>query len=270
MKNHFFKIAVFTVLTVGCKEDKKLTGIYEFKGENIQATIIDDDDSLLTGFGASLYDNGAVRSLAMYKDGVPLDTIYYYHKNGQVQEKGIIENDIRKGWWTYYNEDGRTIKRFEWVIARDSAYKNQSLYFNNRGELKEELSTYFELDIPDTIIVGRNIAKVKDYSRNFNNDKTLLTVIVYNQYSENEIRKDTFSDGTMLPFFGVYGNKPGKQLIKGELIETILSYNADSTTIKMLDHYKYFEKDIYVWEEKSYSTSGLRIARQMEEDYKEN
>ena len=268
MKKSIYLILI--ILLFSC--DKEVKEIYqEYNGQRVKVEFSDSDaDSLFTGFRGSAYENGNLKSLAYYNTGVIIDTLFLYHENGKIKEKGLMKNNLKIGWWLSFNEQGNLITKTEVLNFRDTLYKNQVKYYEKNGNLKLEPSTFFELDIPDTLRIGKNLARVKNYVTNFNNgESNLLTVIIDNQYSEIEFKKDTFSDGTLKPFFGIYGYQVGKQKIKGKLEEKIMT-RQDSSTLTINHHYKYFEKEVYVWNKDKYSNSGLRIKNQMKEEYKNN
>ena len=81
----------------------------------------------------------------------------------------------------------------------------------------------FEFKIPDTISLGKHIGRITKYKRNKNPDfDYLLSVIVSNQYEDSKRKTDTFSNGTLNPFFGINGFKTGTQEIKFVIEEQII------------------------------------------------
>lgn len=94
-----------------------------------------------------------------------------------------------------------------------------------------KLSDYKELKIEfnDTIYLGRNIGKIINYKPKRNDIDYLLSVIVENEYENGRIVTDTFSDGTLAPWFGVYANDKGIKNIKGVILEEALN---DTNTFK--------------------------------------
>lgn len=269
-KNLYLILLILTLFA--CNKEKYVSEYYP--SGNIQLKVQIDKDSIQNGTYQEFYENGELKSKTNYINGKIADSLFNFYDNGKIKEKGLIKDNFSFGWWSYYDNSGNLTKKSEWLILKDSLYKNQSLYFDKKGEIKIEPSTYFELDIPDTLRIGKNLARIKNYTTNFNNrDSNLITVIIDNQYSEFEFKKDTFSDGTIKPFFGVYGYKTGEQVIKGKIEEKILTtteINKDSSTLTIENHYKYFEKKVYVWNKDKYSESGLRIRKQMENEYKNN
>ncbi|HMC01612.1 MAG TPA: hypothetical protein VKN14_11310 [Flavobacteriaceae bacterium] len=265
---------LISILLLNCKSEKKEV-FQEYNGQLVKVEFDDSKtDSTFTGYGGEHYPNGNLKSLSYIKNGIPADTVFFYYENGKVKEKGLVENSLPIGWWTYFNDKGILTEKSEWLILRDSSYKNQSYYFDKTGNIKNEPSSYFELDIPDTLRIGKNLARIKNYeTNNYGNEGNLITIIMDNQYSESEIKKDTFSDGTLKPFFGIYAYKTGKLKIKGKIQEQILNKEKEDDslfTLTLSDHYKYFEKEIYVWDKDKYSESGLRIGNEMKAEYKNN
>jgi len=261
---------ILILLLFNCKKETKEI-IHEYNGQLIKVELIDSiPNSFYSGFGGGIYENGSLKSLAYYQNGKIVDTLVYYHENGKIKEKGLVKNNMSIGWWLNFNEQGNLTAKTEYLHFGDSLYKNQVYYYDKKGNLKLEPSTFFKLNIPDTIKIGKNLARVENYITNFNNNElNLLTVIIENQYSEFEFKKDTFSDGTLKPFFGIYGYKTGRQKIKGKLEEKIVT-SKDSSTMTISHHYKYFEKEVYVWDKEKYSESGMRIRNEMEKEYKNN
>jgi hypothetical protein len=239
---------LLTFVFLSCKADKK--DVYqEYNGEMIKIEFDNSKtDSTHTGFGGEYYPNGNLKSLSYFKNGEPADTLFYYYENGKVKEKGLVENGFQNGWWFYYREDGSLKEKSEWLTLRDSLYKNQSLYYDQNGEVKYKNSSFFNLKISDTIQVGKNIASF-DYNSNIDVYKKLMYVVIENQYSENEIKLDTFGIQDNDYRFGIFGYKLGKQNVKGQIVEElyeIKNIGNDSAIGTVSNHKKYFEKEVYV------------------------
>jgi hypothetical protein len=265
---------LLTLLFLNCKSEKKDI-FQEYNGEMVKVEFIDSKaDSLFTGFGGETYENGKLKSLSYIKNGQVSDTLFFYYENGNVKEKGLIKDNMKNGWWFFFDMNGRLKEKSEFVIVRDSMHKNQSYYFDKNRELEIEPSTYFELEIPDTLRIGKNAARIKNYVSNYNDrEANLLSVIIDNEYSESEIKKDTFGDGTLKPFFGISIYRKGKQTIKGKIQEKVLTKTKDSTdlyTLTIAEHYKYFEKEVYVWDKENETEIGKQLREEMTADYKNN
>lgn len=258
---------LLTLVFINCKSEKKDI-FQEYNGEMVKVEFTDSkDDSLFTGFGGETYENGKLKSLSYIKNGVPADTVFFYYENGKVKEKGLVKNNLKNGWWHFYNTNGKLTEKSEFVIVRDSMHKNQSYYYDQNGNIKIEPSTFFELEISDTLRIGKNAARIKNYVTNFNNrEGNLLSVIIENEYSESERKTDTFGDGTLKPFFGISIYKTGRQKIKGKIQEKVLTKTKDSDdlwTLTIAEHYKYFEKEVYVWDKESETETGKKLREEM-------
>jgi len=235
---------------ISCKK-KATEKLYYYNGLMIKIeNPINPKDSLFSGLGVDKYENGNLKTLSRVENGNIIDTLFYYYENGSVMKKGVVKNNMENGWWSYYHEDGKINKKIEWFLLRDSIYKNQEIHYNSKGEIKIAPSTYFELQIPDTIQIGKNIARINNYVSNTNNiDTRYLSVIVENRYSNSEIQQDTFNWGNSHLFFGINANKVGRKIIKGKIEEKTLktdSISEDLFNLTVSDRYRYFQKEVYV------------------------
>ncbi|MDO6818991.1 hypothetical protein Q4597_07425 [Zobellia sp. 1_MG-2023] len=210
------------------------------------------ENGLFNGGYTEYYDSGEVKTKGKYIDGSISDTVYLFYRNGKLKAKGLFQNDIKKGWWYYYQEDGKPKSLEEYLVIHDSMYKNQSLHYMNNGEIDLKNSSFFRLEIPDTIEVGKNIGKVLNYNSNYSSDKYylsdyhFLTVIVENEYENGLIKKDTFSDGSFTPGFGIFARKKGNQTVRGSILEEIVYDIPSDSSLVAKEHIKYFERDVFV------------------------
>ena len=270
MKKLIYLVSIIFIFS--CKKEVK--EIYqEYNGQRVKIEFGGrSNDSLFTGHEGSSYENGNLKTLGYYKNGVLIDTLFVYHKNGRIKEKGLLKNNLKNGWWLSYDEQGNLLAKMEILNFGDTLYKNQSYFYEKNGDIKMEPSTFFEIEISDTLKLGKNAARIKNYITNFNNsERNLLSVILENKKSENEIRKDTFSDGTLTPYFGITTYKLGKQKIKVKIEEKIVTKTKDSSglyNLTIADHYKYFEKEVYVQEMET--ELGKRLREEMITEYKNN
>lgn len=241
------KIIILAFLVLSCKRNNSSEFFYP-KGELKIKTSLNDKGQL-HGSYEEFYKTGQLKLKTSYENGMLHDTVFHYHKNGKIKEKGVNKNGDKIGWWTSYDTLGLIIRRREYLVVGDSLYKNQDIHYNKNGTVKNENSTYFEIEIQDTINHGKNLGKLNLYKSNFSGDEHLISVVIENQYSEQLKKKDTFGDNSMTPLFGIYGFKEGDQTVKGTIIETILnstSIGKDSSSLRIRKHKKYFEKEVYV------------------------
>jgi hypothetical protein len=177
-----------------------------------------------------------------------LDTAFIYYNNDIIKEKGCIENQNRVGWWSNYNLLGKLISKSEFVIRNGSSILNQKIEYKENGDIDYTKSSFFVIEMKDTIKIGKTAFKMKYYS-NIKNYKTrFIYIIIDNQYSNSLFKKDTFTDDISKLWFGVNAYKKGNFKING-IIEEEVSFikkqkNDSQLTIKK--YYKYFEKSIYI------------------------
>ncbi|GAA4282281.1 hypothetical protein GCM10022260_27040 [Gaetbulibacter aestuarii] len=244
---------LISILLWNCKSEKKEI-FQEYNGQLVKVEFDDSRaDSTFTGYGGEHYPNGNLKSLSYIKNGIIADTLFYYYENGKIKEKGLVKDNMVYGWWSYNDENGKLTKKIEWFHLRDSTYKNQEIHFDSNGKIKIPASTFFELQIPDTIQIGKNMARINNYVSNVNDlDTRYLSVIIENYYPDSGKKTDTFptlTDNSNDIFFGIYGDKIGKKIIEGKIEEKTLktdTINSDSLSLTISDRYRYFKKEVYV------------------------
>ena len=178
------------------------------------------------------------------------DSVYEYYPNGNLKSKGKLSLSKHKmGWWFYYDSLGNIDNKIEHKYIDDKLYQNQIISYREDGSIDYNNSSFFEIEIKDTLEVGKNIGKIKSYYSDFSGDDHLLSVIVNNKYNNGIVKKDTFSDGTLKPRFGIFAPKKGKQKVSLIILEEVLNEvkaSKDSSVLNILKHKKYFEKEVYV------------------------
>lgn len=245
MKKNLFLILIILTF-ISCRKENYVTEFYP--NGNIKLKVQIDKDSIQNGTYEEFYENGKLKSKTNYVNGKISDSLINFYENGNIKENGIVKNNSQNGWWYYYRPNGKLKEKTEWLLINDSLHKNQSIYFDQNGKINYENSSFFELKIPDTIQLGENLAKF-DYYSNFNVYKKLMYVVVKNQYLENEIKLDTFGIKENDLWFGIFGYKKGKQIIKGQIVEElyeIKNIGNDSAIGTVSNHKKYFEKEVYI------------------------
>lgn len=260
MMNKNLLLISLTLTMISCKKDNYVTEFYA--NGNIKLKVQIDKDSIQNGTYEEFYDSGELKSKTNYINGKISDSLFNFYKNGTVKEKGITKDNNRDSWWLYFRPSGTLKEKSEFITVNNESYKNQSIYYDNKGSIKIEPSTFFELEISDTLIIGKNGARIKNYVTHYNNrERNFITVIVDNKYSESETRKDTFGDGTFTPFFGITTSKLGKQKIIGKIQEKVVTVVKDSMHseyLEIMEHYKYFEKEVYVSDIETETAKKLR------------
>ncbi|MGM1057454.1 MAG: hypothetical protein ACQEWG_16330 [Bacteroidota bacterium] len=112
----------------------------------------------------------------------------------------------------------------------------------------ESASDKFKFELNDTLYLGENVGEISDYKTKHKDIDYLLSVIIENQYEDGIAVKDTFSDGTLSPWFGVYANKKGKMIVKGTILEEALNdRTTDKDSILKIERtFFHFSKEVYV------------------------
>ncbi len=227
---------------------------------NLKLKVSLNKHQVKNGVYKEYFEDGAIKEKGKYLNGNIVDTVYRYYKNGKLQTKGLLIDNTKVGWWFNYNEKGNPISTKEYINLNGETYENQTIIHDSNGVVDKKLSSFFIVNIPDTISLGksrRNIGFLSTYNSNitsyFNSKSSsiqkFIWVVIKNKYPENKIKKDTFSDGTFTPKFGIYGSKSGKQKVEGIIIEEVLDekiFNKDSSTLIIREHKKYFEKEVFV------------------------
>ena len=240
-------LVLFVFINLSCSKDRFYKEYYS--NGNLALKIALDDNGVKNGPFEEYYESGELRATGQYFNGQVEDSVFGYYQNGKIREKGFFKNGHRQNWQEIYNGKNKLLRREEYYELRDSVYLNQVIIYKANGKIDYTKSSFFKLNIPDTIKLGKNKLTLNYYDNTTKNDYNFLNVIIENQYSEREIKNDTFTDGTRNPFFGVYAYKEGKLLIKGKIEKKILKerlIGKDSAELEITDLYKYFEKEVYV------------------------
>lgn len=210
------------------------------------------NNTIANGLYEEYYETGELKAKSTYKNGLLIDTVFTYHKNGKLESKGIQKNNLPIGWWTYYNSQGRLNEKREILIINGKSFLNQLIKYDPKGKIDLKNSSFFELAIQDSLILGRNVGEIFYHHDTLGYQKRYITIVVDNQYSENLIKKDTFVGEENKNWFGIYNYKIGKQKISGSIEEqlvfpTLDKNGAPNYTIRTFT--KYFKKEVYVIKE---------------------
>lgn len=246
------KILIAVIIISGfssCKEDNFKVEYYP--DGNLKSKIEINDKKNPHGIFEEFYNNGILKTKTHYKNGIISDTLYNYYENGKIKEKGLVAGKQMLGWWNYYNNSGKLIKKAEYFIRDGESLLNQEISFDNQGNIDYSLSSFFKLDVKDTLYKGKNIGKLKYYTNSKDYELRYVYVIIENEYSDRQIKNDTFTDDIDKLWFGINANKKGVLKIKGIIQEELLfkkKIDMDSTELIIKKNNKYFEKEVYVKE----------------------
>ncbi|MBC3760024.1 hypothetical protein H7U19_16550 [Hyunsoonleella sp. SJ7] len=131
----------------------------------------------------------------------------------------------------------------------------------------------FNFVLSDTIAIGRNLARINEYSRVLNNNQEpFISVIVKNENEDGTKIIDTFSDGLRNPFFGISRYSVGNHKIEftiEEKIATKTEIDNDSMELSIQDIYHHFDFNVYVKGNGYESPLNEILRKKMDEEYEE-
>lgn len=244
-RKYKFILTIFSIVLLGCNKDRELKKKY-YKNGIIKEEFETNKENQIHGSYKEYYDSGQLKLKTNYFNDTIADTVKIFYRNGILKEKGLSKGDykLKEGWWFYYDSIGKMTKKEQYKVFDDNTiYKNQTILYTH-DKVDEEKSSYFFIDLPDTVKLGKSIGRITKYSSNYLADKHLIYVVVNNKYSDFETRKDTFSDGTLKPIFGINTYKEGSQKIDGFIVEEIINL-ISKDTLDYKTHKKYFVKSVY-------------------------
>lgn len=173
-----------------------------------------------------------------------------YDENGVLRQKSYFKNNLKNKWWSYYDLNGNIEKKEEYVIINDStSHKNQVIYFTSNGDTIKDKSSFFYIKLPDTLVLGKNVGQLYFNSKYNDIEEKLLAIIIKNEYSDYEVKHDTFGEKPNYSRFGVFAHKTGVKKISGSILETLFyveDIGNDSAQAHIMTFKKYFEKEVYV------------------------
>jgi hypothetical protein len=248
MKNILFVVIVLTGFS-SCKKDN--FKIEYYPDGNLRSKIEINDKKNPNGIFEEFYNTGILKTKTHYKNGIISDTLYNYYENGKIKEKGLVEGKQMLGWWSYYDKSGKLTKKAEYLIRDGESFLNQEISFDNQDNINYSLSSFFKLDVKDTLSLGKNIGKLKYYTNSKDYELRYVYIIIENEYADRQIKNDTFTDDIDKLWFGINANKKGELKIKGIIQEELLfkkKINKDSTELIIKKNNKYFEKKVFVKE----------------------
>ncbi len=247
MKN-FIAFFLIAIIFISCRDDKIIKNYYSNGVLKLEVQV--DENGIQNGYYKEYYNTGELFKKMKYFQGNIVDTVFFYHKNGRVKEKGILkDNKIKVNWWLSYERSGKLKSKIQYKVINDSILSNQVFYYQTNGSIDKESSSFFSIQLPDTIKLGKNIGQFYYNSSHNKATSRILDVIIENKYSDLETKLDTFGDTPNKTWFGVYAHKTGVKNIKGQILETLFyktKVGIDSFNLKIETHKKYFEKKVFV------------------------
>lgn len=249
MKNEILMIFVLKLL-FSCNSNNVKLDYYP--NGNLKAKTEINEKGLPDGKYEEYYPDSTLKQETTYSEGIVVDTVYYYYENGIMKKKGLFKDGNNVGWWFYYDLFGKLSKKTDYLTIDNNPYVNQEIYFDEEGNIDYNSSSFFNIHINDTLPIGKNIGKLDYISNSKDYDLQFIYVIIENEYSNGFIKKDTFTDDINNLWFGVNTYKKGELKIRGVIQEELAKekiINADSSELVIKKINKYFEKDVFIFEE---------------------
>ncbi len=97
---------------------------------------------------------------------------YEYYENKALKCYGPTYNNKNNGWWTFYDRQGKVMRKDEIFTIDGKKILNQRIEYDLAGKIMESKSDIFEVVVKDTLKVGRSIGMIhynpqKNYTRSF-------------------------------------------------------------------------------------------------------
>ena len=222
--------------------DKLLT-IKKFKNlTNIDPHQFKFDKKYLNGKYVTRYDNGNIKTITHYKNGIKNGEEISYYKNGSIKTKNNYKNDELDGEQFLYDEDGN--------IEIKGNYKNGKLegeyLIYNKGKLIRKLTyrnNFLNGEYEDYYSNGN--VKTKRYYKNGSLDGK------YEEYYENGnlklkcYYKDDKLDGEYIEYTEGGKIKEHKLYKNDKVVKDYLKENINSTELKKIIKYILYESKLY-------------------------
>jgi antitoxin component YwqK of YwqJK toxin-antitoxin module len=244
----YFGLMIFLIFT-SCQKEMKKKEYYPSGNLKMIAGI--NNDSIFDGLYEEYYETGEIKVKTFYKNGLIIDTVFSFHKNGNVESKGIQKNSQQLGWWFYYDLNGKLKEKREFLLVDETPYLNQIIRYNSNGIIDYGNSSFFDILIKDTLKLGGNLGEINYYFDTLGYEKRFIRIIVENKYSESLIKQDTFVSTENKKWFGVYNYQKGLKKISGKIEDQMIFKNntigkKSEDEFKIRTYTKYFEKEIFV------------------------
>lgn len=237
----------------------------------------------------SYYETGEINSLESYKNNIKVDTSKYFYKNGKIKSlsfvkgkmiyyenysenaellsKGTKLNNIKNGLWFYYKNKHLKYK-VDYVFNDTVDYVNQIYVFDSKGLISKDSSNYFKLNFPDTITINKPVVgsiKLQPYLSK-ENDFHMVYFNFLNSEGKIESIDSTYGKNNKEAILWGKFREPGVRILKGYILEKKLMQRINKKDTSMVDMYNvehkmFFEKKVYVIEEKKEKNLNNKINR---------
>ena len=241
-----FKCLLLVICFISCKK-KDFKEVYYPSG-NLKSRIHINEHNIMNGLYEEYYESGEQKIKSIYRNGLIVDTVFTYYKNGKIESKGKQMNSLPFGWCYYNDSKGKLNEKREILIIHGKPFLNQIIKYNSNGKIDYKNSSFFELKIKDTLFLGGNKGEIFYHHDTLGFQKRYIRIIIDNQYFENLVKKDTFVGNENKNWFGIYNNKIGKKTVSGIVEEQLIFVNENKFQPKFIirTYTKHFKKEVYV------------------------
>lgn len=265
-------------MLIGCISNEPVKKYYS--NGTIKEHYFIDKGSLKTGIYKYFHKNGTVKEQRLYKEGVIIDTIRYFDRNGVLiggsynssdsiytfelqndilfkegmnKRKATLDEKEFNGWIKYYN-DGILEKKiyYKYIEGKGSVINKYYKYNSDNEKINKNESFYFSLKLPDTVFINNRYRFNIDFNSNATRTVGFFSIFSdkINSNFENIYNLDTiYSEKYPVADFKL--NDLGQQTLRGKFTEQFLlasENKSDTTKIDVTVNYRdfYYEKKIYV------------------------
>lgn len=90
--------------------------------------------------------NSSNDSLSLESSQKDTTLVSNYYRNGILKEKGREVGGNKIGKWSYYLEENKLDKVFEYIVINNNQYTNQGWYFNKEGDTIHDLGNHYNYE----------------------------------------------------------------------------------------------------------------------------
>jgi hypothetical protein len=172
---------------------------------------------------------------------------------------------LKINWWKFYKKS-KLFKEVEFLVKDSKEYLNQIIFYDEYGNIIYDKSNYYHKNISDTISINKTlVGNIKLFPYLSKNKDFHMIYFKYLDSSGNIIFSDS-SYGKNNKEAYIWGKfkKTGIKLLKGYILEKKLVQEVNKKDTSMVDMYNvehkmFFEKKIYVIEEKKEKIPNKKI-----------
>jgi len=238
--------ALATLLIISSCNKQKYKSTYYKTGE-LNEKIEINNQGEPDGVYEQYYKSGELRFKTKMKNNQVVDSVFYYHKNGKVMEKGVYKNNLKSGWWKYYDSLGKLTVEEEPVWIDNKRGYNQIIYYK-KGAIDFTESDFFKIYSDDTLEIGKNKIEIELFLKNRNEGNYRKLYAILNKNISQTNKNDTINGRCNKFQFYIFLKKTGSIDIGGKIVEITARTSKKNTdsTINGIEVDRFFHKKVYV------------------------